>query len=202
MALHISIFIWKIPWTEEPGRLQSMGLQRVGHSWAQEVFWTTVLVQTVLRVINTVPNLYSLNECMIKETSELLDAQRNLFHYIYNKHKIEVGTSLLWNDTVATTRISLSLTLYKKLEKNIKKLTVHGIWKYPGEVRFEEARTLRQWKALCWWLCWPPFCPVVCFPIFCTGHKKIQSRVCDTQACFEGKNRTEFQGKQCREGLI
>ena len=24
-------FAWKIPWTEEPGRLQSMGLQRVGH---------------------------------------------------------------------------------------------------------------------------------------------------------------------------
>ena len=111
MALHTSIFIWKIPWTEEPGRLQSMGLQRVGHNWAQEVLWTTVLVQTVLRVINTVPNLYSLNECMIKETSELLDTQRNLFHYIYNKQKIEVGTSLLWNDTVATIRISLSLTV-------------------------------------------------------------------------------------------
>ena len=27
---------WKIPWTEEPGRLQSMGLQRVGHDWAQQ----------------------------------------------------------------------------------------------------------------------------------------------------------------------
>ena len=27
MALHTSIFIWKIPWTEEPGRLQSMGTQ-------------------------------------------------------------------------------------------------------------------------------------------------------------------------------
>ena len=31
MATHSSIFVWKIPWTEEPGRLQSMGLQRVGH---------------------------------------------------------------------------------------------------------------------------------------------------------------------------
>ena len=29
-------FAWKIPWTEEPGRLQSMGLQRVGHDWAPE----------------------------------------------------------------------------------------------------------------------------------------------------------------------
>ena len=31
MAIHSSTISWKIPWTEEPGRLQSMGLQRVGH---------------------------------------------------------------------------------------------------------------------------------------------------------------------------
>ena len=31
MATHSSTPAWKIPWMEEPGRLQSMGLQRVGH---------------------------------------------------------------------------------------------------------------------------------------------------------------------------
>ena len=31
VATHSSTLAWKIPWTEEPGRLQSMGLQRVGH---------------------------------------------------------------------------------------------------------------------------------------------------------------------------
>ena len=31
MATHYSILAWKIPWTEEPGRLQSMGSLRVGH---------------------------------------------------------------------------------------------------------------------------------------------------------------------------
>ena len=31
MATHYSILAWKIPWAEESGRLQSMGLQRVGH---------------------------------------------------------------------------------------------------------------------------------------------------------------------------
>ena len=31
MATHSSILAWKIPWTEEPGRLQSMGSQRFGH---------------------------------------------------------------------------------------------------------------------------------------------------------------------------
>ena len=33
MATHSSILAWKIQWTEVPGRLQSTGLQRVGHNW-------------------------------------------------------------------------------------------------------------------------------------------------------------------------
>ena len=33
MATHSSILAWRIPWTEEPGRLQSKGSQRVGHNW-------------------------------------------------------------------------------------------------------------------------------------------------------------------------
>ena len=34
MAIHSSTIAWKIPWTEEPGRLKSMGSQRVRHNWA------------------------------------------------------------------------------------------------------------------------------------------------------------------------
>ena len=33
MATHSSTLAWRIPWTEEPGRLQSTGSQRVGHDW-------------------------------------------------------------------------------------------------------------------------------------------------------------------------
>ena len=33
MAPHSSTFLWKIPWMEEPGGLQSMGSRRVGHDW-------------------------------------------------------------------------------------------------------------------------------------------------------------------------
>ena len=33
MATHSSILAWEVPWIEEPGGLQSMGLQRVGHDW-------------------------------------------------------------------------------------------------------------------------------------------------------------------------
>ena len=34
MATHASTLAWKIPWKEEPGRLQSMGSLRLGHDWA------------------------------------------------------------------------------------------------------------------------------------------------------------------------
>ena len=34
MATHSSFLAWRIPWTEEPGGLQSMGSQRVGHDWS------------------------------------------------------------------------------------------------------------------------------------------------------------------------
>ena len=32
MATHSSVLVWRIPWTEEPGGLQSLGSQRVGHN--------------------------------------------------------------------------------------------------------------------------------------------------------------------------
>ena len=47
MATHSSILAWKIPWTEEPVRLQSMGLQRVGHDWATSLSFTFSSVQSI-----------------------------------------------------------------------------------------------------------------------------------------------------------
>ena len=38
LATYSSILAWKIPWTEEPGGLQSMGSQRVGHDWGTNTF--------------------------------------------------------------------------------------------------------------------------------------------------------------------
>ena len=50
MAIHSSILAWKILWTEKPGKLQSMGSQRVGHDWV-----------TNTSTLNLVP-VYSLNK--------------------------------------------------------------------------------------------------------------------------------------------
>ena len=40
-ATHSSILIWRIPWTEKPGKLQSMGFQRVGQKWVTNFFLMT-----------------------------------------------------------------------------------------------------------------------------------------------------------------
>ena len=41
MATRSSILAWRIPWTEEPGGLQFMGSQRVGHDWATSLHFMT-----------------------------------------------------------------------------------------------------------------------------------------------------------------
>ena len=43
MATHSSTVAWKIPWTEEPGRLQFMGSQRVGQDWATSLHFKWLL---------------------------------------------------------------------------------------------------------------------------------------------------------------
>ena len=43
MAPHSSTLAWKIPWTEEPGGLQSMGSLGVGHDWATSLLLVTFM---------------------------------------------------------------------------------------------------------------------------------------------------------------
>ena len=54
MATHSSILAWTIPWTEEPGRLQSMGSQRVRHNWSN-------LSHTQMHIDTDIWNLTSLH---------------------------------------------------------------------------------------------------------------------------------------------
>ena len=49
VATHSSIFAWEILWTEEPGGLQSTGLQRVGHDLATKIM---TIVSISFRTVN------------------------------------------------------------------------------------------------------------------------------------------------------
>ena len=62
MATHSSILDWRISWTEVPDRIQSMGLQRVGHGWATNTFKKTNKVDEIQEIQNTAKNKpYSLS---------------------------------------------------------------------------------------------------------------------------------------------
>ena len=60
MATHSSILAWRIPWTEKPGRLQSMGSQRVRHDWATNT--CAHLLRTAIFLSQIRPHL-SLKSC-------------------------------------------------------------------------------------------------------------------------------------------
>ena len=57
VVTHSSILAWRIPWTEEPGGLQSMGLQRVRHDWVANTYTFTVY----FRMFSSIPGLYLLD---------------------------------------------------------------------------------------------------------------------------------------------
>ena len=52
MATHSSILAWRIPWTEEPGRLQSMGSQRVRHDWVTNTHQIRSLKSTPINCLS------------------------------------------------------------------------------------------------------------------------------------------------------
>ena len=70
MATHSSTLAWKIPWMEEPGRLQSVGSQRVGHDWATSPYLTSEKIRhnwatfTSLQTANSV--------CLVEGSSSKL----------------------------------------------------------------------------------------------------------------------------------
>ena len=55
MGTHSNILAWKTPWTDEPGRLQSMGSQRVGYDWATSLSLSYYLKYSPLEVYSAYP---------------------------------------------------------------------------------------------------------------------------------------------------
>ena len=89
MATHSSTLAWKIPWTEEPGRLQSMGLQRVKTQLSDFTFTFCVFLPPLLNIfcfcsVHTISVLYWAHLCMKCSLviSNFLEVISNLSHCI------------------------------------------------------------------------------------------------------------------------
>ena len=72
-ATYSSILAWRIPWTEEPGRLQSTGLQRVRHDWATSLSLPPLWFLVLLTV--AVMDLPSLDLLLVEPTADIADSQ-------------------------------------------------------------------------------------------------------------------------------
>ena len=82
MAIHSSTIAWKIPWTEEPGRLQSLGLQRAGHDLATSLSLSYVKI----------------NMCWQYQAQRIYYIRT--WYTVINKYEllqISLGSNLIWN---------------------------------------------------------------------------------------------------------
>ena len=90
MATHSSTLAWKIPWMEERGRLQSMGLQRVAHDWATSlglglgvnllILWNLLVTTAYLTLTNTEWNTVSWS--VLQTWSNSLEGNLSIYNFL------------------------------------------------------------------------------------------------------------------------
>ena len=108
VAPHSSTLAWRVPWTEEPGGLQSMGLWRVGHDWATSLslftfmHWRRKWQPTPVFLPGESQGRWSLVGCRLwgrteSDTTEATQQQQlvlQLYHYQWNQWNLFQFTSV------------------------------------------------------------------------------------------------------------
>ena len=125
MATHSSILAWKILWTDEPGRLQSMGSQRVGHDWA------TSLHFTVSRLPDQVVSLSVLNTGVLTP---------NVFYPLHTSINCFV-----WLDSI-TNSMDMNLSKLQEVmeDRGAQYAAVHGVIKNQTQLSNWTARNIHN----------------------------------------------------------
>ena len=129
MATHSSALAWKIPWTEESGRLQSMGSWRVGHDWATFTFMSnwglipTIQTSQVVLVIKKLPA----NAGDVKDAGLIPGSGRspegghgNPLHYACLENPMDRGAS-----KATVHRVTQSWTRLKQFSMHA---CIHNLW--------------------------------------------------------------------------
>ena len=140
MAAHSSILAWKIPWTAEPDRLLSMGLQRVGHNWVTSFHFRLFILHTNEKKgpLSSVPLPHSpllLAMLPIDPALELLHPSlliavfwMHLSGFIFKVFALTVPS--VWNvlppHTCCAKLLQLCLTLFNSVDCSLPGSSVHG----------------------------------------------------------------------------
>ena len=131
MAIHSSTLAWKIPWVEEPGRLQSMGSQRVGHYWA-----TSLSLLTFVRWRRT----WQPTPVFLPGESQ---GRGSLVAAVY-------GVGHDWRDSAAAAANGLRASLVVQMEKNLPAMQETWVpslgWEDPLEEGMATHSSILAWR--------------------------------------------------------
>ena len=100
MATHSSTLAWKIPWTEKPGRLQSMGSQRVRHDWATSLY--LLFEENIIKITVTF-------KWFLKETHSFRNQKKNTLHFIAGKFANMQSQKQKWSSISKFLKLSMRL---------------------------------------------------------------------------------------------
>ena len=155
MAPHSSTLAWKIPWMEEPGRLQSMGSLRVRHDWATSLslftfmHWRRKWQPTPVFLPGESQGQGSLVGCRLwgrteSDTTEATSQQQQQ-QYVQGvqRAKLPSITTYFWRLQLVTEMISMS----------IKEKREFGTWSNKSKARRNPGKYLWPWFYFILWLC-------------------------------------------------
>ena len=127
MATHSSILVWRIPWTEEPGGLQSIWSQRVGHHWAQHSMseWTWGFIKLLTSQKRDVDMMGLLvKEHSLPKNTNLKIKSRSLFRAHFQWGGFICHFWMPLNTTPSVLLWHLSLNVYSVVPQTLIHLTV------------------------------------------------------------------------------
>ena len=108
MATHSSILVWEIPQTEEPGGLQSIGLQRIEHNWSNLVCpQTEIWVSLVAQMVKKSPAMQETWVWILGSGSHPGEENGFPIHYSCLENSMQRGP-LGWKEWDATEWLTLS----------------------------------------------------------------------------------------------
>ena len=79
MAIHSGILAWEIPWTEEPGGLQSMGLEKVRYGWVAEHMHAHTHIFSLIIFIKLGNHTYQIFKILLRRVIRVLTASVHFF---------------------------------------------------------------------------------------------------------------------------
>ena len=152
MATHSSILAWRIPWTEEPGGLQSIGSQRVGQDWVTDTYLAFFMVQhSHLYMTTEETSALTIWTFVSKVMSLLFNMLSMLVIAFFPKSKHLLISWLQSISTVILEPRKIKSAIVSTVSPSITKWSIlKSDWLYSLQSKMEKLYTVREKKTWSW----------------------------------------------------